>query len=62
MGAAEFPLFATDEWVVKDFRPIALVSTSKTNTATISHLFIDPSLGRKCYGAESISGLMPSRG
>ena len=31
------------EWVVKAFRPIALVSTSRTKTATTNHLDMDPS-------------------
>jgi len=38
------PLLATVEWVANDFRPIALAKTSRTNTATISHLFMDPSI------------------
>ena len=36
-------VFARREWVAKAFRPIALVRTKSTNTATTSHLDIYPS-------------------
>jgi hypothetical protein len=36
-------VFASVLWVVKAFRPIALVKTSRTRTATTIHLFMDPS-------------------
>jgi hypothetical protein len=40
-GPLEIP---SADWVVKAFRPIALVSTSSTNTTTINHLLMDPSV------------------
>lgn len=48
-------------WVTTAFRPIALVKTSRTKTATTNHLFIDPP-SRETTRAESISGGLPSRG
>jgi len=36
-------VLAEIEWAVKAFRPIALVSTSRTKTATTNHLDMDPS-------------------
>jgi hypothetical protein len=42
VGGMGLPVFASVPWVVKALRPIALVKTSKTNTTTIDHLFIDP--------------------
>jgi hypothetical protein len=67
VGGIGAPVFATDHGVggigapvfASALRPIALVKTSKTNTTTISHLFIDPP--RETYRGESIGGLMPSR-
>jgi hypothetical protein len=40
-GPLEIASVAWD--IVKAFSPIALVSTSSTNTTTINHLFMDPS-------------------
>jgi hypothetical protein len=59
VGGIGLPVFASVPWVVKALRPTALVKTSKTNTTTINHLFIDPP--RETYRGESIGGLMPSR-
>ena len=60
VGGIGLVVFASVEWVVKAFKPIALVSTNSTSKATVNHLFIDPPKGN--YGVESIGGTLPSRG
>ncbi|MGH9708709.1 MAG: hypothetical protein ACRD5R_18325, partial [Candidatus Acidiferrales bacterium] len=43
VGGIGLVVFASAEWVVKAFKPIALVSTNSTSKAITSHRFIDPS-------------------
>jgi hypothetical protein len=45
----------SQDWVEKDFRPIAAASTNRTNTTTINHLLILTPPGRIADRAESIS-------
>jgi hypothetical protein len=59
-GGIGAEVFASD-WVDKAFRPIALVRTSNTKTATTRPLFTEP-LRVGNYAAESIGGLVLSRG
>lgn len=42
-GGIGLVVFASVEWVVNAFKPIALVKTNKTRSTTSIHLFIDPS-------------------
>jgi hypothetical protein len=42
-GGTGAVVLASVEWVVKAFRPMALVTTSRARTSNISHLFMDPS-------------------